>query len=208
MTDPVELPDPDRRVEVGGVSLACDVRGQGGTPLVLVHGFTGGRIDFADVIDELADARQVVAHDHRGHADSTNTGEADGYTIQVLADDLAGLVDELGLDRFDLLGHSMGGLVVMRYAVDHPERVRSLVLMDTLAGPADLPLEWIDHVVGLGRDQGMGAVADLLASFPQIFASVPEERRAEMGVTPGLVRLSVGIEDETDLIEDLQRVLG
>ena len=69
MTDPVELPDPDRRVEVGGVSLACDVRGQGGTPLVLVHGFTGGRIDFADVIDELADARQVVAHDNRGHAD-------------------------------------------------------------------------------------------------------------------------------------------
>ena len=89
--------EPDRRVMVNGVEIAVDDRspgddGSNGLPLVLVHGFTGGRVDFADVIDELATDRRVVAWDHRGHADSTNTGDPATYTL----DQLAGIDPEPG----------------------------------------------------------------------------------------------------------------
>ena len=136
------------------------------TPLVLVHGFTGGRIDWADVIDDLATDRRVVAWDHRGHSDSTNTGDPATYTFDQLVADAVAALDALGLDRFHLLGHSMGGIVAQRLVLEHPERVESLILMDTLAEPAlALPREWIDNTVSMGREQGMAAVADLMAAL-------------------------------------------
>jgi pimeloyl-ACP methyl ester carboxylesterase len=165
---------PDRVVSVNGVHLAVDDRGQGAdgvVPLVLVHGFTGGRVDFADVIDVLADDRRVVAWDHRGHADSTNTGDATTYTFDQLADDMAGVLAELGIDAFHLLGHSMGGVVAQRYALAHPEQVRSLVLMDT-AGAAmrGIPPELIETTVAKGRAEGMAAVAETMR---QMLAAAP-----------------------------------
>ena len=57
------------------------------------------------------------------------------YNLAQLADDLLGFVDALGLDRFDLLGHSMGGMVAQRFTLANPDRVASLVLMDTASAP-------------------------------------------------------------------------
>jgi pimeloyl-ACP methyl ester carboxylesterase len=157
---------PDRTIATGSVVLAADDRGGDGgsaTPLVLIHGFTGGRIDFADVIDELALDRRVVAWDHRGHNDSTNTGEASTYTFDHLVTDAVAAVDLLGLDRFHLLGHSMGGVVAQRLVLDHPDRVESLILMDTLASPTlAIPQDMITTAVGIGRTQGMAALADAM----------------------------------------------
>jgi pimeloyl-ACP methyl ester carboxylesterase len=154
---------PDQVITVNGVALAVGDRGvarPGAAPLVLLHGFTGGRVDFADVIDDLAQDRRVVAWDHRGHADSTNTGDPSTYTFDQLADDAAEVVAALGLEPFHLLGHSMGGVVAQRYALAHPAQVRSLVLMDTAgaAMPA-LPASFIEATVAQGRTEGMGAVA-------------------------------------------------
>ena len=162
--------EPDVTIEVttpvgGTVALALDDRRDGdATPLVLVHGFTGGRIDFADVTDALAGQRRVVAWDHRGHSDSTNTGDPSTYTFEVLATDAVAVLDHLGIERFHLVGHSMGGIVAQHVVRRHPGRVVSLVLMDTLAEPAGggIPKEWIDRVVTIGRAEGMGAVADLM----------------------------------------------
>jgi len=131
--------EPDRTIDIGPVALAVDDRGSGSaTPLVLMHGFTGGRIDFEDVIDDLATDRRVVAWDHRGHSDSTNTGGASTYTFDQLVDDAVAAVDALELDRFHLLGHSMGGIVAQQFVLAHPDRVESLILMDTLAESATL----------------------------------------------------------------------
>lgn len=174
------MESPDRVVSVNGVQLAVDDRGQGAdgiVPLVLVHGFTGGRVDFADVIDTLADDRRVVAWDHRGHADSTNTGDPTTYTFDQLADDMAGVLDELGIDSFHLLGHSMGGVVAQRYVFAHPAQVRSLVLMDT-AGEAmhAIPPELIEATVATGRAEGMAAVAETMRQMLAT-APMPEESR-------------------------------
>jgi pimeloyl-ACP methyl ester carboxylesterase len=114
----------------GAVTIAGD-RGGDGEPLVLVHGFTGSRLDWVDVIDELRGANDVIRFDHRGHGESTNSGDEASYSIDALTSDLAAVVDELGVDRFHLLGHSLGGIVSMRFAIAHPARVRSLILMDT-----------------------------------------------------------------------------
>lgn len=158
---------PDRSIHIGPVALAIDDRGKGAaTPLVLMHGFTGGRIDFSDVIDELAADRRVVIWDHRGHSDSTNTGDPASYTFDVLVADAVAAVDALGLDRFHLLGHSMGGVVAQRFALEYPGRVASLILMDTLADAVSLsPQPQIDELVAIGRDSGMGQVADTIAEF-------------------------------------------
>lgn len=140
------------------VDLFVDDRGSGDPPLVLVHGYTGSSLDWADSHDALAVDRRVVAYDHRGHGRS---GHAADYSIDLLAGDLARLLDDLGLDRFDLLGHSMGGVVAMRHVLDHPEQVRSLILMDTFSEPAGDLSAGLPPVVELGRAQGMPAVAEL-----------------------------------------------
>ena len=159
--------------------MAVDDRGSGdATPLVLVHGFTGGRIDWADVIDDLAVDRRVVAWDHRGHSDSTNTGDPATYTFDQLVADAVTALDALGVDRFHLLGHSMGGIIAQRLVLEHPERVESLILMDTLAAPSlSLSREWIDNTVSTGREQGMGTVADLMARFTSSSSVAFEEDR-------------------------------
>ena len=170
--------EPDRTLDVGAVTLAVDDRGAGeATPLVLVHGFTGGRIDWADVIDDLAVDRRVVAWDHRGHSDSTNTGDPVTYTFDQLVADAVAALDALGLDRFHLLGHSMGGVITQRLVLDHPDRLESLILMDTLAEPLALPREWVDNTLRAGRDKGMEAVAEVMAGFTESTSVAPEADR-------------------------------
>jgi pimeloyl-ACP methyl ester carboxylesterase len=136
-----------------------------GFPLLLVHGFTGSSLDWADVVEPLARSRRVITFDHRGHGESLNTGDAATYTFDQLVTDMSSLVDRLGLDRFDLLGHSMGGVVSMRYALAQPERVRSLVLMDTSAGAMGGASDFLRGGIELARANGTRAVYDVVHPF-------------------------------------------
>src|ERR1700722_11194548 len=117
---------------VHGVDLAWSERGSSsaGTPtLVLCHGYTGSSHDFALEVDALAAHRRVVTLDQRGHGHSTRTGHLDGYTIEQLSADLTAFIDAVGEGPVDLLGHSMGGRVVMGLVLGRPDLVRSLILM-------------------------------------------------------------------------------
>ncbi len=138
------------RVQVNGVELAYEVHGSldgGAVPLLLAHGYTGSRLDWLDVIDRLAASRPVVAYDHRGHGESSNTGDAATYTFAQLTADLAGFVDALGLASFDLLGHSMGGMVALRYMA---------------SGSGERPLADPDGHHGLAAHRREGDVPDQL----------------------------------------------
>ena len=75
----------------------------------------------------------VFMIDLRGHGGSTNTGDPDSYRIEELSADLAAALSALEIPACDLLGHSMGGMVALHFALTYPDRVRSLVLMDTVA---------------------------------------------------------------------------
>jgi pimeloyl-ACP methyl ester carboxylesterase len=154
-----------RALTVGDVVLRYDDLGAGAPPLLLLHGFTGAAIDFVDVVGALASERRVVAYDQRGHGDSTNTGDPATYTFDRLANDLANFVDALSLAPLHLLGHSMGGIISLKYVLAHPERVRSLILMDTGAAPRTRVADGFGGLVEIGREQGMDAVFAVIRQF-------------------------------------------
>ena len=143
-----------------GVRISWSQQGVDEPTLLLVHGYTGGQEDWNPVISALAKHRRVITYDHRGHGASGHATDASAYTFDRLLTDLVAMVDDLQLDNFDLLGHSMGGVVAMRFALAHPERLRSLVLMDTGAAPSgQLPRDVLDPLVVAGREHGMAHVA-------------------------------------------------
>ncbi|MEU0940011.1 alpha/beta fold hydrolase [Embleya sp. NPDC005971] len=112
----------------------------GPAPLLLLHGFAGSLADWDGVAPLLARDRRVLAYDHRGHGDSTKFADRAAYTFDHLSADLGGFVERVLPEPIDLLGHSMGGVLALRYTLAHPDRVRSLVLMDTAAEPTSTPL--------------------------------------------------------------------
>jgi pimeloyl-ACP methyl ester carboxylesterase len=154
----------DRVVEVGEVQLAVTEAGQGGRPMLLVHGYTGSRTDFEDFFEPLAETGwHVVAPDLRGHGDSSKPTEESAYDYDLFAGDLLGLADALGWDRFVLLGHSMGGMIAQVLTLAAPPRVGALVLMDTGHGSLAVDPQMIELALTSVREQGIDFVADYMA---------------------------------------------
>lgn len=121
-------------VRNGDILTAYHDEGRG-DPLLLLHGFTGSKLDFHDQLQWFTDRHRVLAPDHRGHGESSNPASPDAYSLDILVEDLAGYLDAIDVRRTHLLGHSMGGMVAMRFALRYPERLASLILMDTAAEP-------------------------------------------------------------------------
>lgn len=103
-----------------------------GEPLVLCHGLGGNHAIWFQQVPVFARTRRVVVWDHRGFGRSTDRAGRSGP--EAAAGDLGALLDHLGLDRVDLVGQSMGGWTALGFALASPERVRSLVLADSLGG--------------------------------------------------------------------------
>jgi pimeloyl-ACP methyl ester carboxylesterase len=152
-----------RPLTVGDLGLAAVEAGAGGRPLLLVHGFTGGKHDFAGHVDDLAGAGwHVVAYDQRGHGESGKPPAESAYAFDVLAADLLGVLDALGWDRAVVLGHSMGGMVAQVAALRAPGRFAGLVLMDTGPGRLAVDRDMAERAQELCRELGMAQFADVL----------------------------------------------
>jgi 3-oxoadipate enol-lactonase len=116
------------RIAAGDIALNYELDGSG-TPLVLTHGL-GDSLHFWDgLVPALAPHHQVLRWDVRGFGNSDKPPGP--YSAELFARDLAGLLDALAIDRVHLGGISMGGVIAQRFALDYPERVRSLVLCST-----------------------------------------------------------------------------
>ncbi len=146
--------------------MAYEEAGSGEVPLLLVHGYTGSLDDFREQIPLLGAYGRVIALDQRGHGDSSNTGELASYRLETLVEDLAGFQDALALERSDLLGHSMGGMVALRYVLEHPERVRSLILMDTTHRAIEMPRAMFEAGEKIARESGLAALAVVMRKAP------------------------------------------
>ena len=153
-----------REVDLGPVRLALVEAGRGGRPLLLAHGFTGTKEDFADWIDPLVEGGWwVVAPDHRGHGGSSKLADESAYTLATLAADLEALVAHLGWDRYALLGHSMGGMIAQEVVLRDPGRVERLVLMDTHHGPVEgLEPERVEAGMAILRSEGLEVFLSVL----------------------------------------------
>jgi 2-succinyl-6-hydroxy-2,4-cyclohexadiene-1-carboxylate synthase len=166
---------------IHAAELAYEDVGAGERPLVLVHGLTGFRDDFREQLDALAGLGRTIIYDHRGHGDSANTGDAASYSFAQLVADLGALLDARGVARCDLLGHSMGGMIALRFALADPARVASLLCMDTAARVPDrMPRAPFAAAGSIARSDGMATLAALLRARAGDEADRPAaERRLE-----------------------------
>jgi pimeloyl-ACP methyl ester carboxylesterase len=120
---------------VDGFSLAYDRTGSG-PPVVLLHGWPGGRADYRLVAPLLADAADVVVPDLRGFGDSDKhpVPPDEGYSGDAQARSVTGLLDELGLGPVVLAGYDIGSRIAQTIARAFPERVRALVVTPPMPG--------------------------------------------------------------------------
>jgi 3-oxoadipate enol-lactonase len=147
-----------------GVDLDVEVAGSG-PGLLLVHGHGGAKEDFADHAERLAERHTVVMFDNRGHGSSGHPTDAAAYSLARMRADTWAVADAIGLDRFRVLGHSMGGMIVRRMPLEQPDRIEALVLMDTSAGPVpDLVPELVEVAAYVGLTDGKDALKALLDS--------------------------------------------
>jgi pimeloyl-ACP methyl ester carboxylesterase len=101
--------------------------GSGPVPVVLLHGLFGSSTNWHSIARRLGESRQVLVPDMRNHGRSPSRAP---MTYQAMTDELAGLLDDHGIDRAALVGHSMGGKAAMWMTLTRPERVQSLVVAD------------------------------------------------------------------------------
>jgi haloacetate dehalogenase len=121
------------RVDVSEATLNLRTGGEG-PPLVLLHGYPQTHVAWHEVAPALASRFTVIVPDLRGYGDSTGPADPDAtdYSNRRMAEDVVLLVDSLGFDEFRLVGHDRGARVGYRCALDHPERVTQLAVLDII----------------------------------------------------------------------------
>jgi 3-oxoadipate enol-lactonase len=147
------------RVAAGGIRLAYEASGSpGAPPMVLLHALGERGASWAPVTARFAERFRVLALDLRGHGGSDWPGT---YSFQLMCDDVLGVLDQLGLAKVTLVGHSMGGAVAYLVAMQRPERVERLIVEDASppfprdraiparpAGPLDFDWAVVPAIVG------------------------------------------------------------
>src|SRR5687767_15945164 len=111
---------------IHGLNLYYEIHGAGNTPLLLLHG-GGSTIEttFGAVLPHLAKSRQVIAFDQQGHGRTADIADRP-FSFEQSADDAAGLLQHLQIDKADFFGFSNGGNIALQVAIRHPSRVRKL----------------------------------------------------------------------------------
>jgi pimeloyl-ACP methyl ester carboxylesterase len=115
-------------VSVNGLEMYYEIHGTG-KPLVLLHGGLETIGVFEQVLPSLAESRQVIRVELQGHGHTADINRP--LSFEAMADDLAALIQHLGLEKADLMGYSLGGGVALQTAFRHPELVRKLVIVST-----------------------------------------------------------------------------
>lgn len=158
-----------------GIEIMYEDRGSGET-VVLLHGFCGSSAYWQKMIPQLSLTHRVIAADLRGHG---KTSVPDGlYSMETMADDIAGLLSHLEISKATLFGHSLGGYVTLAFAEKYPDRLSAFSLVHSTAYPDDENgkegrLKAIESIQEKGMDSFIeGLVPRLFA--PEHVASMPE----------------------------------
>ena len=133
----------DERIPGPAGLLYADDGGSGGVPVVFIHSYAGDTTHWTAQLAHLRKTRRAIALDLRGHGQSQPPADLD-YSIDGLVADVAAVADALKLERFVLVGHSMGGPTAIAYAAANPSKVAGLVLVASAAkSPPDMANEVI-----------------------------------------------------------------
>ena len=139
----------------------------GALSVVCVHGYTSSAEAFNALTRRIQDRAHLIAIDVRGHGESAWSPDG-AYQYADQVGDLAALVDRLGIERFVLIGTSMGGVIAMVYASQHADRLRGLVLND----------------IGPDIEAGSTRITGLVGSRPESFASLEEAMQYRRETSP------------------------
>jgi pimeloyl-ACP methyl ester carboxylesterase len=144
--------------QVNGINLYYETHGAG-RPLILLHGGLGSGEMFGPILPTLAERHQVIAVDLQGHGRTADIDRP--IDIRLMADDIAALIDHLGLDKPDLVGYSLGGGVALQTAVKYPAKVRRLV-----AASANIRRDAIYPEILAQQGQVNAAAAEFMKDTP------------------------------------------
>jgi pimeloyl-ACP methyl ester carboxylesterase len=160
-----------RTLTLDGTSLAYVERGAGGTPLVFVHGTGADLRTFGYQLQFFERSRKVIVYSRRFHHPNPPPAASAVYRLEEHVADLAALVGQLARGRADVVATSSGGLIAALLALEHPARVRKLVLVEPVA-------------FGLLRDQEAGTALAALET---------SRRQLREGATEAALRTFVGV---------------
>ena len=145
--------------DVNGLHLYYETFGSG-KPLILLHGGLGSGWMFGPIIPAFTGAgRQVITVDLQGHGQTADIDRP--IDVRLMADDIAALIDRLGLDRPDVLGYSLGGGVALFLGVKHPEKIGQLILVSANVTRDAIPAEMLAQ-----QGQLTAAAAEFMKDTP------------------------------------------
>src|SRR5919112_4402640 len=124
-------------VSVNGLEMYYEIHGSG-EPLVLLHGaFSAIGSSFGELLPDLAETRQVIAFELQAHGRTADIDRP--LSIEQMADDVAAALRQLGIERADIFGYSMGASVALHLAIRHPDVVHKLVLASVTYNLGGIP---------------------------------------------------------------------
>jgi len=144
--------------EVNGIDLYHETHGAG-RPMILLHGGLGSGEMFGPILPTLSESHQVIAVDLQGHGRTADIDRP--LEIGLMADDIAALIDHLGLEKPDLVGYSLGGGVAMQTAAKYPDKVGKLV-----AASVNLTPDALDPALRAQQGQVNAAAAEFMKDTP------------------------------------------
>ena len=185
--------------EVNGINLYYETHGAG-RPLILLHGGLGSGEMFGPILPALRERHLVIAADLQGHGRTADIDRP--LDIQLMADDIAALIDHLGLDKPDLVGYSLGGGVALLTAVRYPANVRRLVAAsanirrdaiypEMLAQQAQVGAAAAEFMKGTPMYQLYQRVAPRPEDFPRLLAKIGEAMAKDFDFTEEVRGLQV-----------------
>jgi pimeloyl-ACP methyl ester carboxylesterase len=155
-------------------TLNVDDGGSGGLPVVFVHSSGGNTTHWSAQVTHLRKTRRALALDLRGHGLSQPPKDGD-YRLASQSGDIEAVVNKVGIRKFVLVGHSMGGSVAIVYAGLHPDRVAGLCMVDSGGDPKQFPEEQKRQIIKAMESDAYAGVAE--SYWKQILAgSAPEVR--------------------------------
>ena len=203
------------RIRVNGAELYYEEQGTGSETIFFSHGLLWSCRMFDDQIAMLKDRYRCIAFDHRGQGQSEIT--RGGYDMETLSEDAAALIEALGGAPCHFLGLSMGGFVGLRLAARRPELLKSLMLLETSAGPE--PREnraKYQQLNFIARWVSLGIVSKqvMKVMFGQKFLNDPArakllrewQQRLVHNHRKGITRATTGVITRQDVYEELEKI--
>ena len=202
------------KIKANGIEMAYTRQGHGhhddDVPMVFIHGFPYSKEMWDDQVSELTEEFDVITYDLRGHGESEAT---DGtYSMDLLADDLKGLLDALGINKVVVGGFSMGGYVALAFYRKYPTYVQKLLLLDTRhQADSEAAAQGREQLAQTVLKDGQAALADALpgrmltaatvASQPAVVAKAKGMilKASRQGIA-GSARGMATRQDQTDLL--------